>query len=235
MHRALHLAQHQRVNHHVHAVEHPAQGSGQQRSLLISRCLGQPTVDAVQLRSACFRVLEQGLVRCRDITIRERTHLRVAIDTGGTFTDCVYLSAGQLHVLKVFSTPADPSLAVLDCLSRIGVDQTFDVRHGTTVGTNTMLERKGARVAFVTTAGFEDTIATGRQTRSRLYDWFAPLPVCLVPRDLRFGVPERVRAEGEILRSPSEDELEALVERVRSSDAEAVAISLLFSFARPET
>jgi N-methylhydantoinase A len=161
--------------------------------------------------------------------------LRVAIDTGGTFTDCVYLSAGQLHVLKVFSTPADPSLAVLDCLSRIGVDQTFDVRHGTTVGTNTMLERKGARVAFVTTAGFEDTIAIGRQTRSRLYDWFAPLPVCLVPRDLRFSVPERVRAEGEILRSPTEEELDALVNQVRRSGAEAVAISLLFSFANPET
>jgi N-methylhydantoinase A len=82
------------------------------------------------------------------------------------------------------------------------------VRHGTTVGTNTMLERKGARVAFVTTAGFEDTIAIGRQTRSKLYDWFVPLPVCLVPRPLRFGVPERVSAEGEILRSPTEEELE---------------------------
>ena len=85
------------------------------------------------------------------------------------------------------------------------------MRHGTTVGTNTMLERKGARVAFVTTAGFEDTIAIGRQTRSTLYDWFAPLPVCLVPRELRFGVPERVSAEGEILRSPTEEELAALV------------------------
>ncbi|HEY1159288.1 MAG TPA: hydantoinase/oxoprolinase N-terminal domain-containing protein, partial [Terracidiphilus sp.] len=118
--------------------------------------------------------------------------MRVAIDTGGTFTDCVYLADGQLQVLKLFSTPADPSLAVLDGLARIGAGQKLDVRHGTTVGTNTMLERTGARVAFVTTAGFEDTIAIGRQTRSRLYDWFAPLPVCLVPRELRFGVPERV-------------------------------------------
>ena len=98
-----------------------------------------------------------------------------------------------------------------------------------------MLERKGARVAFVTTEGFEDTIAIGRQTRSRLYDWFAPAPECLVLRELRFGVPERVSAEGDILRSPTEDELEALVEQVRESGAEAVAISLLFSFARPET
>lgn len=161
--------------------------------------------------------------------------MRVAIDTGGTFTDCVYLADGQLQVLKIFSTPSDPSLAVLDALAQIGAGSSLDVRHGTTVGTNTMLERKGARVAFVTTAGFEDTIAIGRQTRNRLYDWFAPLPICLVPRELRFGVPERVSAEGEILRSPTEEELEALVNAVCASEAEAAAISLLFSFANPET
>ena len=161
--------------------------------------------------------------------------MRVAIDTGGTFTDCVYLADGQIQVLKVFSTPADPSLAVLNALSQIDAGNAVEVRHGTTVGTNTMLERTGARVAFVTTAGFEDTIAIGRQTRNRLYDWFAPAPVCLVPRELRFCVPERVSAEGEILRSPTEEELAALVDAVRASGAEAVAISLLFSFASPET
>ena len=161
--------------------------------------------------------------------------MRVAIDTGGTFTDCVYLSAGQIKVAKIFSTPADPSRAVLDVLGHVGAGKDLNVRHGTTVGTNTMLERKGARVAFVTTAGFEDTIAIGRQARSRLYDWFAPVPVCLVPRDLRFGVPERVSAEGKILRSPTEAELETLVSEIGASRAEAVAISLLFSFANPET
>ena len=161
--------------------------------------------------------------------------MRVAIDTGGTFTDCVTLADGALQVLKLFSTPGDPSLAVLEGLARMGAGKALDVRHGTTVGTNTMLERTGARVAFVTTAGFEDTIAIGRQTRARLYDWFAPLPVCLVPSALRFGVPERVSAEGEILLSPSEDDLAVLVEKVRKSGAEAVAVSLLFSFANPET
>ena len=165
----------------------------------------------------------------------EKRNLRVAIDTGGTFTDCVYLADGELQVLKVFSTPANPAQAVLEGLARIGAGKALDVRHGTTVGTNTMLERKGARVAFVTTAGFEDTIAIGRQTRSKLYDWFVPLPVCLVPRELRFGVPERVSAEGEILRAPTEEELETLVNQVRGSGAEAIAISLLFSFANPET
>ena len=161
--------------------------------------------------------------------------MRVAIDTGGTFTDCVYLADGKLQVLKVFSTPANPSQAVLDGLARIGGGKEADVRHGTTVGTNTMLERSGARVAFITTAGFEDTIAIGRQARRKLYDWFAPVPICLVPRELRFGVPERVSAEGEILRSPAEEELQTLVRQVRASEAEAIAISLLFSFANPQT
>jgi N-methylhydantoinase A len=161
--------------------------------------------------------------------------LRVAIDTGGTFTDCVYFADGQLKAVKVFSTPSDPSRAVIDGLERIAPGAALELRHGTTVGTNTMLERTGARVAFVTTSGFEDTIAIGRQARSHLYDWFAPAPVCLAQRELRFGVPERVSAEGEILLAPSEEELGALVERVRASGAEAVAISLLFSFANPQT
>ncbi|MGB6689531.1 MAG: hydantoinase/oxoprolinase family protein [Terracidiphilus sp.] len=161
--------------------------------------------------------------------------MRVAIDTGGTFTDCVYLADGRLQAVKVFSTPSDPSRAVMNGLDRIGGGPSLELRHGTTVGTNTMLERTGARVAFVTTAGFEDTIAIGRQARGSLYDWFAPAPVCLAPRELRFGVPERVSAEGEILRTPTEEELAALVERVRASGAESVAISLLFSFANPET
>jgi len=161
--------------------------------------------------------------------------LRVAIDTGGTFTDCVYLADGRIRVVKVFSTPADPSHAVLIGLERIGPGAELELRHGTTVGTNTMLERTGARVAFVTTEGFEDTIAIGRQARAKLYDWFAPAPVCLVQGELRFGVAERVSAEGEILRSPSDDELVALADHIRASGAGAVAISLLFSFAAPET
>jgi N-methylhydantoinase A len=160
--------------------------------------------------------------------------LRAAIDTGGTFTDCVFLRDGELHVVKVFSTPVDPAQAVLDALKKTEMPGKVDARHGTTLGTNAMLERRGARVAFVTTAGFEDTIAIGRQARAALYDWFAPLPVSLVPSELRFGVPERVSAEGKILRAPTNAELESLAEAVRRSGADAVAISLLFSFANPE-
>ncbi len=157
--------------------------------------------------------------------------MRIAIDTGGTFTDCVYLKDGKLQVLKVFSTPDDPGRAVLEALRRIGAPQQGVVCHGTTVGTNAMLERKGARVAFVTTAGFEDTIAIRRQARIKLYDWFQPAPDCLAPAALRFGVEERTSAEGEILRNIDPAALEDLAEQIANSGAEAIAISLLFSFA----
>ncbi|HEY1577001.1 MAG TPA: hydantoinase/oxoprolinase family protein, partial [Terracidiphilus sp.] len=156
--------------------------------------------------------------------------MRIAIDTGGTFTDCVYLDAGQLHVLKVRSRPDNPAEAVLECLRRIGKLQHLELRHGTTVGTNTMLERKGARVAFVTTAGFEDTIAIGRQARPELYNLSSPGPVCLVPDELRFGVNERVTAEGVVIREPEEGDLEELARRIAENGAESIAISTLFSF-----
>jgi N-methylhydantoinase A len=159
--------------------------------------------------------------------------MRIAIDTGGTFTDCVYFQDGRLQVLKIFSTPSDPGQAVLEALRRVEARGEVLVRHGTTVGTNAMIERKGARVAFVTTAGFEDTIAIGRQARARLYDWFQPAPDCLAPAHLRFGIEERVSAEGEVLLAPEEKDVQRLVERIRASDAGAVAISLLFSFANP--
>ena len=159
---------------------------------------------------------------------------RVAIDSGGTFTDCVTLRDGQLVAVKVFSTPRDPGQAVLEGLRRLGAAPDAVVRHGTTVGTNAMLEGKGARVAFVTTWGFEDTISIGRQARPRLYDWHQPQPPCLVPAALRFGITERVSAEGERLIAPDPEELRRLVELIRASGAEAVAISLLFSFANPE-
>jgi N-methylhydantoinase A len=160
--------------------------------------------------------------------------MRIAIDTGGTFTDCVYLQDGKLVVLKVFSTPRDPGEAVLNGLRQIAAGSSLVVRHGTTVGTNTMLERKGARVAFVTTKGFEDTISIGRQARPKLYDWFQPAPECLVPEQLRFGIAERTSAECERLRDVDSAELQRLVDDIRASGVDAVALSLLFSFANPQ-
>jgi N-methylhydantoinase A len=157
--------------------------------------------------------------------------MRVAIDTGGTFTDIVYLRDGKLAVLKVFSTPGDPGRAVMEGLAKIGAEGAVVVRHGTTVATNAMLERKGARVGFVTTKGFEDTIAIGRQARPKLYDWFQKAPECLVPEGLRFGVTERVGSEGELLCAIDEAELEAMVRAIEAAGVDAVAVSLLFSFA----
>jgi N-methylhydantoinase A len=160
--------------------------------------------------------------------------MRIAIDTGGTFTDCVYLKDGVPAVLKVPSTPDDPARSVLEAIRQIAAETGLEVRHGTTIGTNALLERKGARVAFVTTAGFEDTIAIGRQARQHLYDWMATPAPCIVPKQLRFGVKARVSAEGEILTSPSDGELVKLRRKIRASNAESIAISLLFSFANIE-
>jgi N-methylhydantoinase A len=109
--------------------------------------------------------------------------LRVAIDTGGTFTDCVWKDAtGRLRMLKVFSTPTDPSQAIVEALRKIDHEGEFVILHGTTVGTNTLLERKGARTALVTTAGFEDAIEIGRQARPKLYDFFFDRIEPLVPK-----------------------------------------------------
>ncbi len=118
--------------------------------------------------------------------------MRIAIDTGGTFTDCVYSSDDTLNVVKIPSTPADPGEAVLKAVTQIAPGKHAEIRHGTTVGTNALLEKKGARVAFLTTAGFEDTIAIGRQARPKLYDWLFTKEPPLAPADLRFGVDERV-------------------------------------------
>ncbi|HEY2858228.1 MAG TPA: hydantoinase/oxoprolinase N-terminal domain-containing protein, partial [Terracidiphilus sp.] len=174
-------------------------------------------------------------MRENSLTSGLKAQVRVAIDTGGTFTDCVTIRDGKLVALKVFSTPHDPGQAVLNGLHELGVGASVVVRHGTTVGTNAMLERKGARVAFVTTAGFEDTIAIGRQARPKLYDWFQAAPQCLVPAELRFGVEERTSAEGERLRVPGGAELTRLVQRVSDAGVEAIAVSLLFSFANAES
>ena len=160
--------------------------------------------------------------------------LRIAIDTGGTFTDCVWFDRGRLRMLKVFSTPDDPSRAIVEALGKIGCLDSLTLLHGTTVGTNTLLQRKGARVALVTTAGFEDVIEIGRQARPKLYDFFFDRIEPLVSADLRFGVDERTSSDGEILQQPSPRDLLDLKSRVLEKQPEAIAISLLFSFANPK-
>jgi N-methylhydantoinase A len=168
--------------------------------------------------------------------LRRIQSLHIAIDTGGTFTDCVWVDPAtrQLRMLKVFSTPADPSQAIVDALGKITATEGLVLLHGTTVGTNTLLERTGARTALVTTAGFEDAIEIGRQARPKLYDFFFDRVEPLVQRDLRFGVEERTGSDGEILTAPSPEDLKSLASRVADAKPQAVAISLLFSFANPK-
>jgi N-methylhydantoinase A len=165
--------------------------------------------------------------------------VRAGVDTGGTFTDFVFAAAGHLRIFKVASTPDDPSRAITEGLRRIAAETVsspaqIEVVHGTTVGTNALLQRRGARVALVTTAGFEDVIEIGRQARPELYNLNAVKPSPLVAGDLRFSVSERVAASGEVLESLRESDLEKLGDRLRQSGCEAIAVSLLFSFAHPE-
>jgi len=162
--------------------------------------------------------------------------MRIGVDTGGTFTDCVVVDGSGTRVLKVFSTPNDAARAMLEGAQQMFAGsprQRLDIAHGTTLGTNSLLERRGARVALVTTAGFEDLIEIGRQNRPRLYDLNVRRDPALVPRQLRFGVAERTAASGQPLRRPPPAELRALRNRIRRSGADSVAVCFLFSFANP--
>ena len=168
-----------------------------------------------------------------------RQLIRVGVDTGGTFTDFVYERDGRLNLFKVPSTPSDPSLAIQKGLERI-CDETgarldrIEVVHGTTVGTNALLQRRGARIALVTTKGFEDVLAIGRQARPELYNLNAVKPPPLVADELRLGVSERVIASGEVLEPLNERDLRTLASKLKQGKVEAVAISLLFSFLHTE-
>ncbi|HYJ88371.1 MAG TPA: hydantoinase/oxoprolinase family protein [Pyrinomonadaceae bacterium] len=157
------------------------------------------------------------------------------MDTGGTFTDFVFASSRGIEIFKAPSTPSDPSLAIAAGLKTIqektGIPaRHIEVVHGTTVGTNALLQRRGARAALITTRGFEDVLAIGRQARPELYNLDAVRPPPLVPDELRFGVGERVTASGEVLVQLSETEVSKLVQRLRRAKVDSAAICLLFSF-----
>ena len=161
--------------------------------------------------------------------------VRVGVDVGGTFTDLVTLVDGELRVAKVPSTPADQSEGVMTAVGATGVDPAAvgAVAHGTTVATNALLERRGARTALVTTDGFRDVIEIARQTRPSLYDLTLRPPEPLVPRELRFTVRERVDPDGEA--APLDEAgLAAVVDELRRTDVESVAVCFLFSFLDPE-
>jgi N-methylhydantoinase A len=158
----------------------------------------------------------------------------VAVDTGGTFTDLVLLRDGTITTLKVPSSPADPAQAVLDGLVRLlPAGTVFHLVHGSTVATNALLERRGARVVLVTNRGFEDVIEIGRQNRPQLYALVGHRLPPLVARDDRLGIAGRLGPGGEEIEPLDPGELRDLPSRLARHAPESVAIALLHSYADP--
>ena len=157
----------------------------------------------------------------------------VGVDVGGTFTDFVYFDGEQLRIYKLLSTRDDPSVALRAGLEALEVAGHAVISHGTTVATNAVLEHAGARVALITTRGFRDLLAIGRQTRPALYRLAFPPRWTPVPNELRFEATERVAATGQVVISLDERAVEAVLDRVVAAGAEALAVCLLFSFANP--
>jgi N-methylhydantoinase A len=173
---------------------------------------------------------------------------RLGVDVGGTFTDLALWDAatGRLAVLKIPSVPGDPAAGILEGLRAIGAREGVPpealgfVAHGTTVATNALLERRGARTALVTTRGFRDLLEIARQKRPDLYDLQADKPLPLVPRHLRWEVPERLLADGTVLEKLRPDEVAAALDGLAAAGAdgegrgvEALAVCFLYSFLDP--
>jgi len=166
---------------------------------------------------------------------------RIGVDIGGTFTDLVWVddATGAVRVGKLLTTPKDPSQAVEQGVVTVLHDagsQASDVRsliHGTTLATNALIERKGARTGLLTTAGFRDAVEIGREGRYDMYDLFIDQPSPLVPRHLRLEVTERIRADGGVLTPLDEPSARAAIARLKDAGVEAVAICLLHAYRNP--
>jgi len=169
---------------------------------------------------------------------------RVGVDVGGTFTDMVIADAeGRLSVFKVPSVPDDPARGVMNAVTKAAEDLGLDTRgflencaffaHGSTVATNTLLERKGARVGLVTTEGFRDSLEIRRGIRANPWDHRTPYPEVLVPRYLRRPVGGRLDTHGHELSPPDLDQAREIGARFKAEGVEAVAICLLNAFANP--
>ena len=168
-----------------------------------------------------------------------KTSKKIGVDTGGTFTDIVMHTNDALLTHKVLSTPQNPAHAVIQGVGEIlrmhNTDtEQVEIVHGSTVATNALLERRGARIALVTTKGFEDVLEIGRQARPNLYDFFVERPAPLVPADRRFGVSERTLHTGEIQTEIESSELDALARQLATLEFDAIAICFLFAYVNPE-
>ncbi len=168
--------------------------------------------------------------------------LRIGIDVGGTFTDFILMDEadGGIRFHKVPSTPSDPSMAIetglrqlIDMAGASGADVGY-LGHGTTVATNIVIERRGARTGLLTTKGFRDVLELGRQARPSIYDYRVRKPPPLVPRERRQEVAERIGPEGTVLLPLDEASLEAAIAALAAEKVEAVAICFLHSYLAPE-
>ena len=165
-----------------------------------------------------------------------KNHWQIGIDIGGTFTDVVAFQpdSGTVAEAKVRSRPADPVAGLLAALEAVGIawDDVDDLMHGTTMITNAIVEGRLDKVALVSTEGFADTLAIGRQNRLHLYRLdLAPKIAPQIPEELRFEVAERLDVDGEVLTELEDDAIEETADRVKASGAKAVAVSLLHAYA----
>lgn len=171
----------------------------------------------------------------------EKRSARVGVDIGGTFTDLVLVddTAGRMYSSKVLTTPENPANAVLHGIGKLLTEsevvpsEVMNVVHGTTLATNAIIERKGAKTALLTTKGFRDVLETARELRYDLYDTSIEFPKPLVPRRHRVGVSERTRYDGQILESLDQQEIGEVIERLETSGITSLAVCFLHSYANP--
>ena len=163
--------------------------------------------------------------------------MRVASDIGGTFTDLFYHDerSGDMGFAKASTTPDDFARGVIDAIEKARLDaaQAAFFVHGSTVVINALTERKGARTGLITTRGFRDVLEIGRANRPDMYNFSYRKPKPFVPRHLRLEVEERVSYRGEVLEPLHEEELRAVVRRLKEEGVEAIAICFLHSYANP--
>ena len=157
----------------------------------------------------------------------------IGIDTGGTFTDFIFRDGDRWGVYKLLSTPSNPADAIIEGLQHIADGRRRKIVHGSTVATNAILERKGAKTALVTNKGFEDIIEIGRQNRSRLYDLSYHKDPAIVPTALRFGIPGRILNSGEEYIPLDLEEAEKIIRKLKIYQVESVAVCLLYSYVNP--
>ena len=166
--------------------------------------------------------------------------IRIGVDIGGTFTDFILDNAGHQTCLKLLTTPLAPEVAVFDGIQQllksasIPASSVAMVVHGTTLATNAVIERRGARIAFVTTEGFRDTLEMGYEHRYDQYDLLVGKPLPLVERELRFPGCERVAADGRVLRALDREAVDAIADRLAALEVEALAIGFMHSYVNPD-